>query len=105
MGRISYKDPATGKVYHESDRRLVGRGNPPTCPLPPGMGQGAMQMVVTKDDGSGEETGYREFPDTPAGATARKGRETGNDRVDPLAWEDPRSANDGNRPRSGAPQR
>lgn len=99
--RVSWVDGFVGKVYHESDRRLVGRGTPPTCPLPDGMGQMGMQPKMTKDDGTEEESGYREFPNTtvPSPTTGvtpqRKPPEgynpDGSDqaKVNPLTWKTP----------------
>jgi hypothetical protein len=109
--RISWTNPVDGKVYHESDRRLHGRGNPPRAPLAPGMGTVEMVMTLTDDKGLAEEAGYREFPDTPAVAVppapqpAPMPAEVGDEKADSLGWEEVRSELDNNKPRPGKPQR
>jgi hypothetical protein len=41
--QVNWRCPITGTVYAARDRRLAGRGNPPSVPLEAGQGTCVMQ--------------------------------------------------------------
>jgi hypothetical protein len=55
--KLQWVCPLSGDRYDAGDRRLAGRGNPPTIALAPGQGVCAMFPDVVEDDAESRPAG------------------------------------------------